>query len=130
VVANVMPHLGKVSGHAMLYDTAQGEVKEWLEQFHDANAVICYDYLGDYMLLQELLYQPWRVTEFARFPAWLSTANIYKHLDPRLLLKFWSDHAEYNQHHALHDAKSNQNQCRWKGRRRESRSSAGVAIAG
>jgi len=107
VVANVLPNLNKAPGRAMLYDAARDELREWLEQFRDANAVICYDFVGDYVLLQELLYQPWRGSEFAKWPAWLETNNIYKQLEPVLLLEYWRDHPEYTQHHALHDARSN-----------------------
>jgi hypothetical protein len=107
VVANILPLLGKAQGRAMLYENARNELREWLEQFRDANACICYDYIGDFVLLKELLYQPYRGSEFARFPKWLDTDNIWKKLDPNLLSQFWRDHPEYSQHHSLHDARAN-----------------------
>ncbi|GGE82330.1 hypothetical protein [Massilia psychrophila] len=58
VIANVLPNLNKAPGRAMLYDAARDDLRACLEEFRKANAVVCYDNVGDYVRLQELLYQP------------------------------------------------------------------------
>jgi hypothetical protein len=107
VVANILPLLGKAPGRAMPFSDASNELHEWLEQFRDANACICYDYIGDFVLLKELLFQPCRGSTFASFPEWLATDNVWKKLDRDLLSQFWRVHPEFSQHFALHDARAN-----------------------
>jgi hypothetical protein len=67
---DVLPQLGQDPTRSMTRDNLSDEVRCWLEQFKNLQPrpCICYDYFGDFALLQELMDR--------QIPGWLLSKNI------------------------------------------------------
>jgi hypothetical protein len=98
VVEIVLPQLGESPERVMSRNQLRDEVRAWLAQYEHLQPCICFDFMGDWMLLWELL--------DGDVPAWLTYQNVYRNIDPSETDRFWRE-TELKEHHALNDARAN-----------------------
>lgn len=94
----VLPQLGKRPESLYIRSGLAKAVRHWLQQFEREAPVICYDFDGDWLLLEELL--------APASPAWLQHRNIHPRIDDLLVERWFMLHGVPD-HHALHDALAN-----------------------
>ncbi|MGZ5801461.1 MAG: hypothetical protein ACXWJZ_12600 [Burkholderiaceae bacterium] len=92
----VLPHLGKRPRR--IYDKAglSKAVREWLGNFKETKAVICFDFDGDWALFVDLLNHD--------IPDWVEARNVYLQIDDLKKEHFMHTLFDGADHHALHDA--------------------------
>lgn len=71
-------------------------VRDWLMQFKDCDPVICFDFVGDWGLLFDLLDRD--------VPDFIQTRNVYAFIDVLQFEHFMLALFDGDGHHALHDA--------------------------
>jgi hypothetical protein len=93
----VLPQLGKEPDRQFDKAALAKAVRAWLNQFEGPEPVfICYDYVGDYLLLWDLL--------DLDVPRWLLTKDVWAQIDDLVSERLIRDMFDGYQHHALHDA--------------------------
>lgn len=94
----VLPQLGK-KPHLIMPDNALADaLVAWLVPYERHDAVICFDFDGDWNLMTRLLGH--------RVPAWLTCRNVYRNIDSLLVEQYRMD-TGLSDHHALYDAQAN-----------------------
>jgi hypothetical protein len=98
VIKTVLPQLAKSNDAQYSLKRLTSELSNWLLQFQLQDAVICFDYVGDWTLFcYAMNYE---------IPQWLRYENIYVYLNDRKLEEFFIKN-NLRSHHALNDAKAN-----------------------
>ncbi|MGZ5799951.1 MAG: hypothetical protein ACXWJZ_04895 [Burkholderiaceae bacterium] len=92
----VLPKLGRK--RECIYNKAGlgRAVREWLMQFKEVEAVICFDFVGDWGLLFDLLDRD--------VPDFIQTRNVRANINDQLFEHFMLTLFKCDDHHALHDA--------------------------
>ncbi len=98
VRSEVLPILNRDPAAVFTGAGLSAAVGSWLDQLASKNPVICYDFFGDFVLLQELL--------GGAMPAWLKSANVLANIDQAERGRFFQSSA-LPSHHALNDARAN-----------------------